>query len=657
MAFDPGQQWRQGHLAKASLLAALCLVAPKPLSAHSNNYPFDYDPALSENPTGIAGDLADLHAALPGLPAGLVEIEMDGIAFNYYPETLDMIQRARDSGPAITPPIQRVAQRCATHAIFSPPAILIQPASSSCQAAAQEILTAFEGSFKTCQEVEFPEVYVLDHPPGVVDANFLGQSVLLSTVEGQIALIGEALSHLDYPVGLIPDSFMPLARSVIAKVRYATLRENIAARLAAYSRASARLQSSASCFDVGASADLHSAIGALDNELSVVGQDLDQLYTDGLAQAAQDRLAVENQGRLRNDLAHPSLTDHEREMLAFYLAAIYWRMRGGGLISNPANGTVPDITYVVNIFEGIARFAGGMEDAASVGNRYAIDESYGYAEWWDMGNEPGHDQYYDLLWMTDRGRRGVNLVRQMIGDLGYDVKHLVAGGLQMGPCYYYMWYELWARNNRYFQLGPDLTTPYRVFLEMPVSSGEVCYGGAMGLGLARTLLWGRPDTNCQPDCTGRSCGSDGCGGSCGPCAAPASCTNTGQCLAPGVDAGVDPFADAAAGPDTLPLDPDSGATALDAASEDTRDVATDAGSNPADARVDTTDASAPGTRSDAGSTDLSGQGCNGCRLMASDASPAAVSALLALAMVAISRRRDRARCKPSPRRASESCYR
>ena len=72
-----------------------------------------------------------------------------------------------------------------------------------------------------------------DHSPAVVDANFLGQSDLLSTVEGQIALIGEALSHLD-PVGLLPEDFLPTARSVIAKVRYESLRDNIDARLVAY---------------------------------------------------------------------------------------------------------------------------------------------------------------------------------------------------------------------------------------------------------------------------------------------------------------------------------------------------------------------------------------------------------------------------------------
>jgi hypothetical protein len=35
---------------------------------------------------------------------------------------------------------------------------------------------------------------------------------------------------------------------------------------------------------------------------------------------------------------------------------------------------------------------------------------------------------------------------------------------------------------------------------------------------------------CQPSCTGKSCGSDGCGGSCGSCGAGASCDSSGQCV-------------------------------------------------------------------------------------------------------------------------------
>jgi hypothetical protein len=34
---------------------------------------------------------------------------------------------------------------------------------------------------------------------------------------------------------------------------------------------------------------------------------------------------------------------------------------------------------------------------------------------------------------------------------------------------------------------------------------------------------------CQPDCTGKSCGPDGCGGECGSCSEPSFCSTGGQC--------------------------------------------------------------------------------------------------------------------------------
>ena len=36
---------------------------------------------------------------------------------------------------------------------------------------------------------------------------------------------------------------------------------------------------------------------------------------------------------------------------------------------------------------------------------------------------------------------------------------------------------------------------------------------------------------CQPDCTGKSCGDDGCGGSCGSCGVGESCSAAGTCIA------------------------------------------------------------------------------------------------------------------------------
>jgi MYXO-CTERM domain-containing protein len=55
--------------------------------------------------------------------------------------------------------------------------------------------------------------------------------------------------------------------------------------------------------------------------------------------------------------------------------------------------------------------------------------------------------------------------------------------------------------------------------DSPCAAGETCSAGTCGTG------------PCMPDCTGRTCGDDGCGGSCGDCmTAGQVCASGGQCL-------------------------------------------------------------------------------------------------------------------------------
>ncbi|MEZ4265818.1 MAG: agmatine deiminase family protein [Myxococcota bacterium] len=49
----------------------------------------------------------------------------------------------------------------------------------------------------------------------------------------------------------------------------------------------------------------------------------------------------------------------------------------------------------------------------------------------------------------------------------------------------------------------------------------------------------RSCAGCTPECTGKTCGDDGCGGSCGTCAAGTSCNAAGACEAPCTDACTD----------------------------------------------------------------------------------------------------------------------
>jgi len=58
-----------------------------------------------------------------------------------------------------------------------------------------------------------------------------------------------------------------------------------------------------------------------------------------------------------------------------------------------------------------------------------------------------------------------------------------------------------------------------------------CGGGRTGYQICdyTGLAWGTCECDCVPNCTGRECGSDGCGGSCGSCSGSEICTPGGVC--------------------------------------------------------------------------------------------------------------------------------
>ena len=509
---SPRPLWRAVWRGGVACAAAAVLLCPTLAGAQPHDWPFDFDPQLAADPTAVQSGLDDLGAGLPGLPEQMQEIVLGDTQLYFDEEVSAALLRARDAGPGSQPPTSAVPELCAGHASFVFPNDLLQSATPDCQAAEQSIAAAFNGLAKTCVEVEYPESYVDDHPPGYVDFD------TVASFEGLIAVAGEALRHLDYPDGLLPDDFLPTARNIIAKIRHDTLVQQIAARQAAYDQASQTLSSSAACFDPAKKASLESSIATLQAELSEVGQQLEQLYQDGLTQAAADRAAAQGQCRQRNEqLLHPALTDRERIQLAFYIGGVYWRMRGAGLIAyppDPEQGLLRRILYVKYPFQLIGDLTGGT-DAEGVGDSILFDENWGWDEWWDMGTTPGGgDKYFDLVGMTNRGKRGVNVVGPQLANRGYDIRWLVSGGLQMGPCYYFAWEQLAG-----FRLGDDLADPYMWFIEWPTSIGELCEGAALGVGLANTLLWGKPipPEQCEAPCSGGGCGGAGVGGDCPGC--------------------------------------------------------------------------------------------------------------------------------------------
>ncbi|MFH1807954.1 MAG: hypothetical protein ABIJ09_04375 [Pseudomonadota bacterium] len=504
----------------------ICLLVPALSRGQPNPWPFDLDPQDTANPAYVEEKLAELGTDLPGLPPGQLEARSVDLADLYFfTDVVDALERAAASGPGEDPAWDRVPQSCVEHARFSVPNLLVPNPSLACQGVNTRIGAALEHVDETCLEVEFPETFVFRQTPGAVTGEYL------SSFEGLISYAGEALTHVEYPSGLLPDDFVATARRVIAKIRHDPLQAQLQSRLDAYASVLGLLQANTSCFDSVARQSLATTIGTLVDELTAVRSGLNTLYSEGLAQAADDRAAVEAQGRVRPELLHPALSDRERELLAFYIGGIYWRMRGAGLSAyppDPGQGTLRRYLYVFYPYQAIADLCAGS-DSARVGSTTFIQENWGYADWMDMGRSPGNDKYADLVEMTNRGKRQILMVEPLMADRGYDTRALVAGGLHMGPCYFYAWDVL-----RWFVLGEDLQDPYMWFLEGPTAVGEFCMGASLGLGYARTMLWGKPRAGCVPDCAGRVCGPDGCGGVCGACGAEQTCAQ-GQCMA--ADAG------------------------------------------------------------------------------------------------------------------------
>ncbi|MBK8012444.1 MAG: hypothetical protein IPK13_13925 [Deltaproteobacteria bacterium] len=453
-------------------------------------WPFDFDPELAEDPDSIREKLADLGDNLPGLPAeSMAELKAGPIDLWLFSDIAEVFLRAKDAGPP-TPAPMPTPTRCAHHASFVFPSMLRTPASPACAAVEDELKTAF-GEAPECLDIEFPERFVRALPPADVTLN------VVSSIEGLIGLIGEALTHFDMPEGLVPPWFMPTARDIIAKLRAERLLAAAETRRAQYAAALAAAGANAGCFDASALARFQQDASTLERELSQAASDLERLVADGLAQAERDRQRVLAAGRDRRVLPYPSLTDRERELLAAYLGGFTWRMRGRGLVEGPTGTQSKRLYFTLRPFNAIGELVGG-EDGDSAGVGLALGLLRGWGDLTDMGHTPGeNDEFSDLVDLTDRGLYQISYTEPDLRDQHYDTKAFIAGGLQMGPCYDYPW--LFAT----LYIGLELADPYVIFIDGPGASGEFCAGAALGLGLAKTMLEGTCETgacDCLSDC-------------------------------------------------------------------------------------------------------------------------------------------------------------
>jgi len=495
---------------KVTVALLLILSVPLAASASPNDYPFDFDSNISPHQDYIDQRIAEEFSNLPGVPdSELTEVDLGDIRLYFYPEMVDAFYRARDSGPGYAAELPRPAVMCQHHAGFSLPALELQSGDAVCSQTKSQIQAVFADHQTACRYVEYPELYVNEYESGPIPPP-LTPDCPLTSFEGLISLCGEALMHVEFQENLFDPGLIIVVREVIAKLRYDSLLDALAAQRTDYQQVLTDLQAAAHCFTSSDLAALTADIDAMNLELDAAQQWLQTLYTNGLAQAAYDLAAVECQCRTRDEPIHPALSDYERLMLSFYIGGIYWRMRGAGLTAEPPDpdqGLTRRYYFVEFPYQLIAELNAGITDADNVGRDIFIQENWGYADWMDMGNSPGRDKYADLVDMTDRGRVATTMAAPRLNNRNYDTRDLVFAGLMMGPCYYYAWEEL-----RTYQLGEDLQYPYMWFLECPTAIGEFCTGGTLALGLARTLLWGKPVSPCDGDCShldGGTGGDDG----------------------------------------------------------------------------------------------------------------------------------------------------
>jgi len=557
---------------KRGLCAALLFLCGV-LSA-GQKQPYLFDVNLAEKPSDIQSMITEYSQGLPDLPLfRMSEVELAGpVHLWLFPDAFGLLDRmvATDKSDFVWP---RDLDSCKGHAGFFLPQMLVSGASAECQNIYGQIQSAVE--IRTaCAEAAEPERYVLDYPPGVVnDSN-------TDTVLDLIGVMGSTLAQFP-PLynGILPPDFVPRLRDILRKLRYDQLMPPLEAQIASFLSARQLIADNIACFIPAKRELADERIALLIAEATAQRDHIEDLRLSGETEYHKEKLRLGAVSRARNELPYPSLTQADREFLAFWLGGLYWRLRGGGIIKL---GGTQECRRL-----GLRRpFTVLGELAGADHGREAADGIYceifnGWGEWFDMGTTPdGEDKYYDLVKMTRRGFEqietaiaGTSALNPCtipappfvleIGGLNqknYDTTDLIAAGLTMGPCYYFPWDQLlgWVWAN-------DMSLPYIQAIDGPTAIGEVCIGGALGLGLTRVLLngWatGEPPT-CIINCAGRECGDDNCGGECGQCDFGLVCHEaTGQCVTGLPD---DTMPDEATFEDDEPLPDETGTEPVDA---------------------------------------------------------------------------------------------
>ncbi len=512
--------------------------------------PYLFDVNLAEKPGEVESMINDYSKGLPDFPLEVMtEVELVGpISIWLYKEAahfLDLLVKT-DKSDYVWP---RDTESCAKHISFSMPSILPHGSSAQCQTAFDNIENSLSNLF-ACGEAAEPEMYVLNYPPGVVnDSN-------TNNILDLIGVMGSTFIGLP-PLydGILPHDFVPRLRNILRKLRYDELVPPLNAQINSFKNGKSILEGNEECFIKEGYDQLKDDIDSIILEATALLDHIEKLKSEGEAEYNKEILRLGAISRMRNVLPYPSLTQADREFLGFWIGALYWRLRGGGIIK--LGGTQECRRLGLRRpFNVIGEFAGADHGKEAADGIYCEIFS-GWGEWFDMGTSPGEDKYYDLVKMTNRGYEQIRtavsgssilnsctipdppfvLEIEGLGKKNYDTTELTAAGLTMGPCYYFAWDQLHP-----WTYAVDVELPYFWVVDLPTAIGEFCIGGSLGLGLVRVLMqgWatGQPPT-CIIDCEGRECGDDNCGGECGFCSDDLVCNDEGLCVESIEEAGPD----------------------------------------------------------------------------------------------------------------------
>ncbi|KHD90040.1 MAG: hypothetical protein OM95_00530 [Bdellovibrio sp. ArHS] len=410
----------------------------------------------------------------------LVYVETSDVKLVMFTEIAEMLERTTQPDWSVVPsPYERSCQAHLQKNHFAVPALAsFEP---RCVNINSQLAAFFSSeSLKSCRYTYLPEAFVEERAPGSV------REEDLENLEGLLAVPLEALRRIPSPTNLMTPEQKNQLREIIVKVRAQKLRGLVAAERTRLEGVLSSLEMTDGCYAEDDRKLIYTKIHDLYQEVTQAGNYIQNLETQGQAQALADSQRIRNAGKQRATLPFPTLTDKDRQFISMYLGGIYWRMRGGGLVSEP-QGTQKTRYWYNYLPMKMIGYINGGSDGEEAGQLMFLQIFQGWGEWMDMGRTAGgNDAYYDLTYMTDRGVDQVKPLMSSLALKGYESADLAIGGMQMGVCYYFAWDRLPR-----FLLGADLTAPYAGFIDGPTAVGELCTGASISLGLSKTLLNGK----------------------------------------------------------------------------------------------------------------------------------------------------------------------